>query len=298
MTKGSLRDNWFAIRLKSGIFEGPFSTDRLREAILEKRIEWDDIGLRPGINYSWIRFGEVEELQDLGAMIPTDPAPFPPMEVLRHFRTVAFSQTGFTSKPVGEARVERPVQELLPRVSSDLEAAWHLLIDGVEYGPFSAAEIEGALERGRCTGPIYAWRPGMRRWRPLEKSQPLGQWRNADEDDRLMIEMGRNVRKSLRKSLVASVFLIPSSGSRRLIGVCDNITPEGLQFVRDQTEVPFPIGSRHRIEILPLKSASLPPFQVSGVVRWADPSAKTIGIEFERLHPNVERALRSHLKGE
>jgi hypothetical protein len=205
--------------------------------------------------------------------------------------------------PASAARpASRPASKPRPTDSLLGKAEWHLLIDDNEGGPFTLREIETAFKAGKKPERAYVWKTGMKRWRPIGK---VAEFKHlnvgaygadfAEDEQEDELEMGRNVRRSFRKSFVASVLRISETGIRQMIGVCGNITVDGLHLFQDQFRVQYPLKSQHLLEIKPLKLMRIPPFRVMAEVRWMDPDTHGIGFQFMEISPTDQQLLQRYL---
>lgn len=188
--------------------------------------------------------------------------------------------------------------------SSSGPAEWHLLVDDNECGPFTMQDIENAFKQGKRTERAYVWREGMNRWKPIErvkhfKHLNIGGYGSDfadDEDDEgdFKIEIGRNVRQTNRKHFVASVIRISSSGVAQMIGVTGDMSVAGMKLYQDSLRVNYPIGSKHRLEIKPMKKSKVGSFKVTGLVRWIDPNTYEIGFEFVEINSYDQALLQKY----
>jgi hypothetical protein len=116
------------------------------------------------------------------------------------------------------------------------------------------------------------------------------------EDDKIEIELNRNVRRSFRKQIVAMVSRIGQTGLKQWIGVVGDIGIEGFRMIQDFHRVEYKQGSRHRIEISPMKKSPLQKFLVDCEVRWIDPKTHAIGFQFLEMSAINTRMLKNYLE--
>ena len=197
------------------------------------------------------------------------------------------------------------ITEAVPRAAGPAE--WHLLIDDNEVGPFTISEIESAFKQGKRPDRAYVWRKSMKRWKPiglvpemkhLNASSYGADFVDEKEEHESSVENYQNLRRAFRKNFIASVVRISEAGIKQMIGVCGNITLEGLHLHQDSFRVEYPIGSRHTLEIKPIKLSKLVPFRVVAVVRWVDSESYGIGFQFTQVSPDDLNVLKYYLETE
>jgi hypothetical protein len=198
---------------------------------------------------------------------------------------------------VNQVRVSAPPPSApLPKAAQASPAGpaeWHLLVDDNEGGPFTLQEIETAFKQGKRADRAYVWREGMNRWKPIERVKQFkhlsdggygSDFADDEDENELKIESGRNARQTNRKQFVASVTRISSSGVAQMIGVTGDMSITGMKLHQDSLRVNYPLGSKHRLEIKPMKKSKVGPFKVTGLVRWVDPNTYEIGFEFVEIN--------------
>lgn len=228
----------------------------------------------------------------------SEPAPAP---ASAQVRVPAPAPSSRSSSPSRSSSSAKPARSGAPLLGP---AEWHLLIDDNEGGPFTLREIETAFRAGKKPDRAYVWKQGMKRWRPVGKVKEFKHlsvgsygedFAESEDDNALELELNQNKRRAFRKSFVASVLRISDSGIRQMIGVCGNITVDGLHLFQDQFRVQYPLKSRHVLEIKPLKLMKLPAFRVVAEVRWIDPDTHGIGFQFMEISEVDQKLLQRYL---
>ena len=167
-------------------------------------------------------------------------------------------------------------------------AGWFLQFQGSKFGPLSMDEVKVVLGSGKLTGPLYAWKNGMRDWEPLERLPELAKFfaapkRELDASDQ---------RTARRVSFVATVKFSASSAGSALVlytGICKDLSKGGMS-VMSSNSPGFP-GTLVSLTVEPVSDPSLPRFAVEGVIVRLLARDSGFSVRFSELSAQQERSI-------
>jgi hypothetical protein len=291
-----MKENWYVIRLKEELFEGPVSFLDLQERVAAQQTQAGDLVYSPGKTASWIRVHEVPELK---ISAPAASPAFPPISVLKHFRLLAFEQKTYAQLSL---KIIESWFDSLPLKSGYPDADWHILKGGQERGPYHSNDLSESLKSVDNLDGVYVWRISMPRWKSIgvipqfrKRVSDVTSSIHVDLDEDYKIEKGRNFRNNFRHSLPAYLNLVDKTGNRQMIGICGDISTGGFQLIPDLRPFDHPIGSLHRFEIKPIKLSGILPFQVDASICWIDPK-KRMGMRIDQIEKMDLVLLQTYLK--
>jgi hypothetical protein len=284
-----------------GATQGPLTTAEVLEKVVLRELSPADYVWKPG-QPEWKRLFEVKGFE---AVVPPRPQ----------------------VKPAQPA----PQPPAAPR--SESKRTWYLHRNGSQYGPFSQAELESALERGKVSPRVHAWKAGLSGWERLERLPEFQAWaqkrapqeqvprpprfpgKSEPEAEAIGEPAVEERRATPRKPLVAHILM--SDQQSVLVGMCRDISIGGLQVLTDS--IPGPVGTRLRMNISPpdldgssshgsgsrsARSGSSPaagsirPFVAEGVVVRLLEDGCGFSFRFSQLSESSLKAIESYIESE
>lgn len=169
-------------------------------------------------------------------------------------------------------------------------AGWFLQFQDSKFGPLSVDEVKVVLSSGKLSGPLYAWKQGMRDWEPVERVHDLAPFLKVARPS-------QDQRVAKRIPFMAAV-RFSSAGARRdlatFTGICRDLSKGGMR-VMSSSNPGFP-GSLVNLTIEPVSDATLPLFSAEGVIVRLLPNNGGFSVRFAKLTPAQQDALSKCLK--
>jgi hypothetical protein len=274
--------------------------DLLLQRLDAGALNWVDLARPTGDEHQpWRRLFEIEDFK-----IVLPPMPF---EFIRQKTDTRKSNT----VPKREAARPQPPQ-FLPKGPETLSLTinnpesqrveWFIQFEGTEFGPFSLEELKRVLKSGRLQGEIYLWNATLENWVPVSAYTTLARIvphrqvahrkvRRSNRKQDLELMRKREGRLASRQSLVATVAL---ADSKDVIGVCANISEQGLQVMID-SEFEFASVENIRLRISPIGITGLHPFEAQVQLTWVNSQAQRAGFRFRNLAAVDQESLQKYL---
>src|SRR6516162_2823299 len=107
-------------------------------------------------------------------------------------------------------------------------AGWFLQFQGSKFGPLSMDEVKVILGSGKLTGPLYAWKQGMRDWEAVERLADLAPFVTSAKRE----TGGKDQRRAKRIRFMAAVKFSGAGAGRDLAtftGICRDLSRGGMQ---------------------------------------------------------------------
>src|SRR5579885_1229583 len=104
-------------------------------------------------------------------------------------------------------------------------AGWFLQFQGSKFGPLSVDECKVVLGSGKLSGPLYAWKQGMRDWEAIEHIPDLAPFVKVSRPS-------EDQRGAKRIHFMATVKFAGAGAGRDLVtytGICKDFSKGGMQ---------------------------------------------------------------------
>lgn len=243
---------------------GPYSFNEVKQLLDHKTIAWIDYLWAEG-QADWMRACDIPEFQKL--LTP------PPKRIVAGMPVISESQTK-------------------PTLASEVRE-WFCFLNEVQTGPYTHTELVLHLRSTSQPHTAFLWKQGFPDWKRVDSIEEFSKFIKADFDKTV------ERRKHIRVPVMAKVRIVANPDSikeaRYATALARDLSIGGMQVLTDV--IPGAPGTKLKVLLCPLDdsaNAQVPfqPIQASGeVVRTLD-HEKGFCFRFERLSPEVEKAIQ------
>jgi hypothetical protein len=170
-------------------------------------------------------------------------------------------------------------------------AGWFLQFQGSKFGPLSMDEVKVILGSGKLTGPLYAWKQGMRDWEAVERVTDLAPFVTAAK------RVGNEDQRGAKRIPFMAAIKFSGAGAGRdlatFTGICRDLSKGGMQ-VMSSSNPGFP-GTLVTLSIEPVSDGTLPRFSLEGVIVRLLSNNSGFSVRFTKMSPAQKDALKKCL---